>query len=73
MKRDGRSLRARLAGGIDLMIDFATLGEYGLEPVPAFHAGCEGPGLQTGWEALAPARRRGCERPPIRSSAGVAG
>jgi hypothetical protein len=27
------SLRERLADAVDLMIDFATLGEYGLEPV----------------------------------------
>ena len=26
------SLTARLADAVDLMIDFATLGEYGLEP-----------------------------------------
>ncbi len=52
----------RLVGGIDLVIDFATLGEYGLEPVAAFDAGCEGHGQTTGWEALAPARRGQCAR-----------
>ena len=52
---------ARLAGGIDLVIDFATLGEYGLEPVATLDAGCEGPGQTTGWEALAPARRGRCD------------
>jgi hypothetical protein len=64
-----RTLGNRLIGGIDLTIDFATLGEYGLEPVPATDAGCERSGQEscgftwTGWEALAPARRRGCELP----------
>lgn len=52
---------ARLAGGIDLMIDFATLGEYGLEPVDAFDAGCEAPGPLTGWEGFTAARRGRCE------------
>ena len=28
-----KSLSTRLADAIDLMIDFATLGEYGLEPI----------------------------------------
>ena len=28
-----RKLTARLADAVDLAIDFATLGEYGLEPV----------------------------------------
>jgi hypothetical protein len=54
---------ARLASGIDLLIDFATLGEYGLEPTGDFDAGCEGRGETTGWEALATERRGGaCRR-----------
>jgi hypothetical protein len=61
MREIRRNVMARLAGGIDLIIDFATLGEYGLEPVAAFDAGCEGPGQTTGWEALAPARRGRCD------------
>ena len=28
-------MRQRILGAIDLAIDFATLGEYGLEPLPA--------------------------------------
>ena len=70
MIRERRHLRDRLIGGIDLTIDFATLGEYGLEPAPAADAACEGSGQEscgftwTGWEALAPPRRRGCELPP---------
>ena len=35
-----RKLFARLADAVDLTIDFATLGEYGLEPVEA-QTGCE--------------------------------
>jgi hypothetical protein len=60
----------RILGAIDLAIDIATLGEYGLEPLPAqgpVHAGghadgpCrERPGRQTGWEAFAKARRGDC-------------
>ena len=32
----------RLADAADLVIDFATLGEYGLEPVQAPTRSCEG-------------------------------
>jgi hypothetical protein len=32
----------RLVDAADLMIDFATLGEYGLEPVEALPRPCEG-------------------------------
>jgi hypothetical protein len=35
------SLPARLADAADLAIDFATLGEYGLEPVEAPSRPCE--------------------------------
>jgi hypothetical protein len=31
----------RIADAVDLAIDFATLGEYGLEPVDAGSAPCE--------------------------------
>jgi hypothetical protein len=51
----------RLMGGIDLVIDLATLGEFGLEQVPADGHGCELIGPAAGWEALAPARRPGCD------------
>jgi hypothetical protein len=33
MQTRGRHFARRLADAADLMIDFATLGEYGLEPV----------------------------------------
>jgi hypothetical protein len=57
----GTGLIDRLLGGIDLVIDLATLGEFGLEQVPADGHGCELIGPAAGWEALAPARRPGCD------------
>jgi hypothetical protein len=62
----------RLLGGIDLVIDLATLGEFGLEQVPADGHGCELIGSSAGWEALAPARRPGCVRPPALTGVGAA-
>jgi hypothetical protein len=44
-------LLQRLASGVDLLIDFATLGEYGLEPLPAEGPLCEASGHTPGWEA----------------------
>ena len=35
------TLTGRLADAVDLLIDFATLGEYGLEPVNRAGASCE--------------------------------
>jgi hypothetical protein len=35
------NLSNRLADAVDLMIDFATLGEYGLEPVHRPNQPCE--------------------------------
>jgi hypothetical protein len=68
--------------GLDLAIDFATLGEYGLEELPADGSGREGvdgAGVASliprggappfDWEALAPARRSSLyheEGPPLR-------
>jgi hypothetical protein len=65
---DRRKALGRLACAVDLVIDFATLGEYGLEPIPA-DGPCERPGgvmnrgRAGGWEALAPARRGACRAP----------
>ncbi len=59
-------MRQRILGAIDLAIDFATLGGYGLEPLPAIPGApvdgpCrERPGQLTGREALAKARRGDC-------------
>jgi hypothetical protein len=73
-----KDLARRLLGAVDLAIDFATLGEFGLEPVPADGPCRERPGRKTGWEALATARSRGgCDeqhpaapgRVPLRSAA----
>jgi hypothetical protein len=55
-------IRARLMDAFDLAVDFATLGEYGLEPLDAAEATrpgerCELDGQRTGWEALASPRR----------------
>ncbi len=50
----------RILGAVDLAIDFATLGEYGLESMPA-DGRRERPGRRTGWEALATARPQACE------------
>ena len=57
----------RILGAIDLAIDFATLGEYGLEPLPAPAGGpADGPcrersGLVAGREAFAKVRRGECD------------
>jgi hypothetical protein len=37
-----KSLNGRTADAVDLIIDFATLGEYGLEPVAPPAPPCEG-------------------------------
>ena len=66
------SLSQRVLGAVDLAIEFATLGEYGLEeidsetPVVAGdHCRRERSGNRTGWEALATARRRCCDSPRV--------
>ena len=51
-----RGTTQRLLSAVDLAIDLVTLGEYGLETLPD-EAECEL--TESGWEALAPARRRG--------------
>jgi hypothetical protein len=59
-------LGQKVLGGVDLVIDFATLGEYGLEPLDADGSCRERasrrsrPGRRPGWEALATTRRRAC-------------
>jgi len=57
--REEKKLTGRLAGFLDLAVDFATLGEYGLEPVAATGR-CERDGLRTAWEALATSHRGEC-------------
>ncbi|HSI79931.1 MAG TPA: hypothetical protein VK919_04685 [Solirubrobacterales bacterium] len=72
MNRRPQRFAQRLLGAVDRAIDFATLGEYGLETVPADGPCRERPGRnKTGWEALArPAAGRG--REPRRAPAGCA-
>jgi hypothetical protein len=63
-----QALGQRLLSAADLAIDFATLGEYGLEPIPA-DGPRERPGhaplsrRAVGWEAFASARRGACRAP----------
>ena len=63
MLRRRKDLAQRLLGAVDLAIDFATLGEYGLEPAPVDGPCRERPGHPTGWEALATVRPRGACAP----------
>jgi hypothetical protein len=65
-----RGIANRLLGAVDLAIDLATLGEFGLETLPDA-AECELTGH--GWEALAPARRGGCAVVGSEAEAAVAG
>lgn len=60
-----KGIGQKLLAAVDLTIDLATLGEYGLEPLPA-----DGPCRElaqrrptlrrSGWEALPTARRGAC-------------
>ena len=62
------SLSQRVLGAVDLAIEFATLGEYGLEQVDtstavdASHCRRERSGHAAGREALAAVRRGRCDR-----------
>jgi hypothetical protein len=62
----------RILGAVDLAIDLATLGEYGLEHLPGDMGSpadgrCrERRGHPTAWEAFATARRGGCAAPVTR-------
>jgi hypothetical protein len=64
------NLRNRLMDAIDLVVDIATLGEYGIEPLEAVDAPCAGgrceqDGRKTAWEALVTPRRGSrCEAAP---------
>ena len=63
-------LGQRVISGVDLVIDFATLGEYGLEPYSADGFCRERPDRRSrpsrrpGWEALATIRRGACGTSP---------
>ncbi len=63
--RRNRGIGQELLGGVDLAIDLATLGEYGLEPLPAGgpcreQTECRPTHRLSGWEALPTARRGAC-------------
>jgi hypothetical protein len=65
-KETKMSLSQRVLGAVDLAIEFATLGEYGLEEVDAptrdvtaEHTRRERPGHRAGWNVLARPRRGG--------------
>jgi len=58
-------IRNRLVDTLDLVVDFATLGEYGLEPLETAEEACAGgrceqEGRKAGWEAIATPRRGSC-------------
>lgn len=55
-------LAGRLTDTVDLLIDFATLGEYGLEPVGRTSPNCE-TRRRTGTPAHSSMRRREADRP----------
>ena len=62
----------RILGAVDLAIDLATLGEYGLEHLPEDAGSTPGGrcrerrGHPAAWEAFATARRGGCATPATR-------
>src|SRR5690349_14999609 len=69
MSHRRNELGQQMISGVDLVIDFATLGEYGLEPRPAAGSCRERPdrrprpSRRPGWEALATTRRGACATP----------
>jgi hypothetical protein len=58
-----KRLTARLTDAADLMIDFATLGEYGLEPVGRTSPSCETRRRTSSNPARSSLRRREADRP----------
>jgi len=66
-------IRNRLVDTLDLVVDFATLGEYGLEPLDAADEACAGgrcdhDGRKAAWEALATPRRGSHYTPTLPSA-----
>jgi hypothetical protein len=57
-----QTLTARLTDAVDLMIDFATLGEYGLEPVGRTPSSCETRTRRPAPTPCSGPRRRGADR-----------
>ena len=59
----------RLLSAVDLAVDLATLGEYGLEELPANGPCRERSDHRSDWEAFAAKHRvraRGCTSPAVR-------
>jgi hypothetical protein len=70
IKESKMSLSQRVLGAVDLAIEFATLGEYGLEQIEQPELGVaaqrcrrERSGLRLGAPTVAQARRGACETP----------
>jgi hypothetical protein len=57
-----QTLTTRLTDAVDLMIDFATLGEYGLEPVGSTPPSCETRTRRPDPTPCSGPRRRGADR-----------
>jgi hypothetical protein len=60
------TISERLSDSVDLVIDFATLGEYGLEPVERAAPSCEArrrPGMRRSTGAWSAAVNRFAPRP----------
>jgi len=57
-----QTLTARLTDAVDLLIDFATLGEYGLEPVGRTPPSCETRTRRPAPTPCSGPRRRGGDR-----------
>ena len=64
-----QTLTTRLTDAVDLMIDFATLGEYGLEPVGRTAPSCETRLRRPAPTPCSEPRRRGDDRLFDRASA----
>ncbi|HET7454389.1 MAG TPA: hypothetical protein VFJ76_02600 [Solirubrobacterales bacterium] len=56
-------ITGRLTDAVDLLIDFATLGEYGLEPVGRTAPSCETRRRTSSAPARSSLRRREADRP----------
>lgn len=63
-----KNLTARLTDAVDLMIDFATLGEYGLEPVGRTRQGCPKSTLASHTRSAAQLRPANASRAATRKS-----
>jgi len=64
IKNTETSLAQRVLGAVDLAIDFATLGEYGLEPIAPDRGSRRRAAHRTVREPALPARRGECPREP---------